>query len=160
MRFHEAVHGVYFDDLDAFRILHNARYLLLFERTIGDFWQHLGWGNILDAQLNPDQYHLVRANHIEYLSPVTGPGRVRCRIGVDRLGKSSLTFGFQILPMDEDLPHAVGTRTLVRVDPTTRASTPWTDTFRSRLRPYLQQADAAPSADAQPTAPAGPAAVG
>ena len=65
MRFHEAVHGVYFDDLDAFRILHNARYLLLFERTIGDFWQHLGWGNILDAQLNPDQYHHVRANHIE-----------------------------------------------------------------------------------------------
>ena len=37
-RFHEQVMGVYFDDLDAFRILHNARYLLLFERTIGSFW--------------------------------------------------------------------------------------------------------------------------
>jgi acyl-CoA thioester hydrolase len=32
LRFHEAIHGVYFDDLDAFQILHNARYLLLFER--------------------------------------------------------------------------------------------------------------------------------
>ncbi len=41
VRFHEQVHGVYFDDLDAFQILHNARYLLLFERTIGSFWQKL-----------------------------------------------------------------------------------------------------------------------
>jgi acyl-CoA thioester hydrolase len=160
MRFHEAVHGVYFDDLDAFRILHNARYLLLFERTIGDFWQHLGWGNILDAQLNPDQYHLVRANHIEYLSPVTGPGRVRCRIGVDRLGKSSLTFGFQILPMDEDLPHAVGTRTLVRVDPHTRAATPWTDGFRARLRPYLRDVEPGAVGVAPEAAPARALAVG
>ena len=38
MRFYEAIHGVYFDDLDALQILHNSRYLLLFERTIGSFW--------------------------------------------------------------------------------------------------------------------------
>ena len=48
MRFHEAKHGVYFDDLDAFHILHNARYLLLFERTIGSFWEHLGFGGPLN----------------------------------------------------------------------------------------------------------------
>ena len=35
MRFHETPHGVYFDDLDAFQILHNARYILYFERTVG-----------------------------------------------------------------------------------------------------------------------------
>ena len=34
MRFHESIHGVYFDDLDALQILHNSRYLVLFERTI------------------------------------------------------------------------------------------------------------------------------
>ena len=50
MRFHENVMGVYFDDLDAYQILHNARYLLLFERTIGSFWRHLGWGAVLDAE--------------------------------------------------------------------------------------------------------------
>jgi acyl-CoA thioester hydrolase len=88
----------------------------------------------------------VRANHIEYLRPVTGPGRVRCRIWVEQLGRSSLTFGFQVLPMDEDLPHAAGTRTLVRVDPNTRGSTPWTDGFRDRLRPYRR--DLEPDGDA------------
>ena len=98
MRFHEAVHGVYFDDLDAFQILHNARYVLLFERTIGSFWRHLGWGGPLDVQSNPDQFHLVRTNHVEYLRPVDGVGQVRVRVWVEKLGRTSLTFGFSCLP--------------------------------------------------------------
>jgi acyl-CoA thioester hydrolase len=145
MRFHEAVHGVYFDDLDAFQILHNARYLLLFERTIGDFWQHLGWGTIMEAQANPDQFHLVRANHIEYLRPVEGVGRIRCRIWIERMGRTSLTFAFQVLPMDEDRAYACGERTVVRVDPSSRRAVPWTETFIQRLRPYRRDLDEAPA---------------
>src|SRR4051812_1492526 len=101
MRFHEANHGVYFDDLDAFQILHNARYVLLVERTIGSFWRHLGWTGIIEAS-DPDQFHLVRTNHIEYLRPVMGMGDVRVRIWVDKLGRTSLTFGFSVLPIDQD----------------------------------------------------------
>ena len=43
MRFHEVVHSIYFDDLDALQILHNSRYVLLIERTIGSFFRHLGF---------------------------------------------------------------------------------------------------------------------
>ena len=42
----------------------------------------------------------------------------------------------RVLPMDHDLDHARGTRTVVRVDPVTFAPTPWTDAFRERLAPY------------------------
>jgi acyl-CoA thioester hydrolase len=136
MRFHESVHGVYFDDLDAFEILHNARYLLLAERTIGSFWKHMGWGGVLDAQKNPDQFHLVRANTLEYVSPVRGVSEVRVRVWVEKLGRTSLTFGVRVLPMDADEDHARGTRTIVRVDPTTFRPVPWTDDFRARLEPY------------------------
>lgn len=136
MRFHEQVHGVYFDDLDAFQILHNARYLLYFERTVGSFWRHLGWGGLLDAQKNPDQFHLVRANHVEYLRAVEGVGEVRVRVWVEKLGTTSLTFGFHLLPLDEDVPYATGTRVIVRVDPQTRRPVPWTDGFRQALEPY------------------------
>ena len=136
MRFHEQVHGVYFDDLDAYQILHNARYLLYFERTVGDFWRHLGWGGLLDAQANPDQFHLVRANYVEYLRPVVGVTEVRARVWVEKLGKTSLTFGFCLLPLDEDLPFATGTRTIVRVDPKTRRPTEWTAAIREKLAPY------------------------
>ncbi|RYG75210.1 hypothetical protein EON77_11440 [bacterium] len=52
--FHEAVQTVYFDDFDAFRILHNSRYLLFVERTIGSFWSRLGWTGIMSVDGNPD----------------------------------------------------------------------------------------------------------
>ncbi len=136
MRFHEAVHGVYFDDLDAFQILHNARYILLFERTIGSFWRHIGWSGPLDGQADPDRYHLVRANNVEYLSPVDGVGQVRIRVWVEKLGRTSLVFGLRCLPMDEDVDHATGTRAIVRVHPKTHRPVPWTDSFRERLSPY------------------------
>jgi acyl-CoA thioester hydrolase len=136
MRFYENVMDVYFDDLDAFQILHNARYLLLFERTIGAFWKHLGWGGVLDAQRNPDQFHMVRANTFEYLRPVRGAGEVRVRVWVERLGRTSLTFGGRILAMDQDLDFARGTRTVVRVDPDTFTPVAWTDAFVERLAPW------------------------
>lgn len=138
VRFHEQVHGVYFDDLDAFQILHNARYLLLFERTIGSFWGYLGWGGTLDVQKNPDQFHLVRANHLEYHRAVVGVSQVRVRVWVEKLGRTSLTFGFALLPMDQDVDYATGTRVVVRVDEKTRTPTPWTEAFRAQLLPWVK----------------------
>jgi acyl-CoA thioester hydrolase len=137
VRFHEAVHGVYFDDLDAFQILHNARYLLLFERTIGSFWRQLGWGSTLDMQKTPDQFHLVRANAIEYLRPVEGVCDVRVRVWIEKLGRTSLVFGFCVLPLDRDVDCASGRRVIVRVDPQTRKPAEWSPQFRAALAPYV-----------------------
>src|SRR5690606_2010962 len=136
MRFFERIHGVYFDDLDAFQILHNARYVVLMERTIGSFWRHLGVSGLLDFNAHPDMCHLVRANHIQYERPVQGIGEVRVRSWVERMGETSITFGFRILPLDQDVDHAKGGRVLVRIDPETRRPVPWTDTLRQQLAPY------------------------
>lgn len=141
MRFHEVVHGVYFDDLDVFRILHNARYLVLFEHAVGSFWRHLGWGGALDFDRNPDQYHFVRANHVEYRRAVSGTGEVRIRVWIDRLGRTSLTFGLRVMPLDEDIDHATGQRVIVRVDPLTHLPTPWSDSFRETVLPYCRAVD-------------------
>jgi acyl-CoA thioester hydrolase len=134
-RFHEEVMGVYFDDLDPFHILHNARYLLLFERTLGAFWMEVFRGGFNESD---DRFHFVRTNQIEYLRPVAGVGRVRVRVWVERLGRTSLTFGFRILPMDQDSDHATGQRTVVRVDPATQRPVPWSDGFRATLAPWLE----------------------
>ncbi len=143
MRFFEAIHGVYFDDLDAMQILHNSRYLLLFERTIGSFWTRtMGWGGVLSSSEDPDRYHLVRTNAIEYLRPVTGLGEVRVRIWIEKLGRTSMTFGFRLLPMDEDRDYARGSRVVVCVDPANRTPVPWSDEFRRRVAPYLEDAGA------------------
>jgi acyl-CoA thioester hydrolase len=139
MRFHEAIHGVYFDDLDALQILHNSRYLLLFERTIGSFWARLGWQGPLGSERNPERFQLVRANHIEYHRPVTATGDIRVRVWIEKLGRTSLTFGFRALPLDEDSDYATGTRVMVCVDPATRRPTPWTDDFRAMLAPFVRE---------------------
>jgi len=138
MRFHDLLHGVYFDDLDAFQILHNARYLLLFEHAIGSFWRTLGLAGELDFNTDSDQHHLVAANHIDYERPVVGTGQVRVRVWVKKLGRSSLTFGLRVMPPDEDVDHATGYRVIVRVDAQTRKSVPWSDEFRTLVADYCE----------------------
>jgi acyl-CoA thioester hydrolase len=139
MRFHETLHGVYFDDLDAFHILHNARYLLLFEHAIGSFWRRSAGPASSTSTTNPDQYHLVRANHLEYKRPVIGTGQVRVRVWVDRLGRSSLSFGLRVMPLDEDVDFATGERVVVRVDPDTKRPVAWTTGFREQIAPYTRE---------------------
>ena len=157
MRFHELVHGIYFDDLDALQILHNSRYLLLIERTIGSFFRHLGWTGMRDVHKHPDQFHLIRANHIEYHRPVTSVGDVRVRVWVERLGTSSLTFGFKVLPLDEDREYAscrdppapargwIPTAGVPPPGPRRSAST-WPPTAAGPTRPCDRHAAAAASA--------------
>lgn len=136
-RFHEQIMGIYFDDLDPYRILHNARYFLLFERTMGSFWEGLQLGGL---NVDADLFHLVRANQIEYLLPVKGTGKVRVRVWVEKMGRTSLTFGFKMMPIGADIDYAVGSRTVVRVDSETYEPSPWSDTFRALLAPYLEEA--------------------
>ena len=136
MRFYEKVVGVYFDDLDPFYILHNARYVLLFERTLGAFWLDVGFGALQDSD-RPDRFHLVRHNEVEYLQPVRGVGKVRIRLWVHHIGRTSLTFSFRMLPIDRDVDYARGRRTVVRVDDSTLKPTPWTEDFRRAMEQWL-----------------------
>ena len=138
MRFFEQTLGVYFDDLDPFHILHNARYVLLFERTLGAFWMDLGLGAFQDSD-RPEQFHLVARNEIDYLTPVRGVGKVRVRVWVERIGRTSLTFAFRVLPLDRDVEHARGRRSIVHVDPDTLRPEPWSDEVRALLAPWTEK---------------------
>jgi acyl-CoA thioester hydrolase len=135
VRFFEEQFGIYFDDLDPFHILHNARYLLLFERAIGAFWAELGLGAFQD-QSRPEQFHLVVRNEVDYLKPVRGVGRVRVRVWIERIGDKSLTFACRMMPLDQDVEHARARRTIVHVDSETLTSRPWAEAFRARLAPW------------------------
>lgn len=136
MRFHESTFPVYFDDLDLFGILHNARYLLFMERALGEFWKKLGWSGF--DPINPDQVHLVRRNEIDYLRPLVGVGALRVRLRIEKLGTTSCVIGYTMMPVDRDEPCATGRRVIVCVDPVTRQPSPWTAAFRERVGPYLE----------------------
>jgi acyl-CoA thioester hydrolase len=141
MRHHEVVFDVFFDDLDMFGVLHNARYLLFMERCVGDFWKRLGFGGFTNPD-SPDRFHLVRLNKVEYLAPHIGIGELRVRLVVEKIGDSSLVFGFHIMPMDEDRALAIGKRVVVCIDSETRQKRSWSDDFRLRLGPYVNNASA------------------
>jgi len=135
-RFFEQKMGIYFDDLDPFSILHNARYLLYFERTLGAFWMHIGWGAFQESD-RPEQFHLVRHNEVDYLSPVRGVCEVRVRVWVEKIGTSSLTFGFRMMPLDQDVDHARGRRTVVHVDEKSLEPRAWAEDFKVVMREWL-----------------------
>ena len=61
------------------------------------------------------------------------------RVWVEKLGRTSLCFGFAVLPMDEDVDFATGTRVVVRVDEKTRRPTGWTESFRAQLLPWVKR---------------------
>ena len=142
--FHEAVQTVYFDDFDAFRILHNSRYLLFVERTIGSFWSRLGWTGVMSVDGNPDAFHVVRANHIEYHVPVDHMGDIRVRVWIQHLGASSVVFGFSVISLDGTVTFASGNRVLVCIDPETRKKQAWSETFRAAVGPFVTPSEGSP----------------
>ena len=145
MRFHETVHGVWFDDLDAFQILHNVRYLLILERTVGAPWQARGRGPPSTPSSAPRTTWTSTTSCARTTSTTTrlSAGSARSdAVSGERMGRTSLTFGFAVLPMDEDRPYATGQRVLVRVDPEARTPVPWTDAFRAAMAPYQRDPDA------------------
>ena len=89
-----------------------------------------------EAAINAIRDAGVARNEIDYKRPIVGMGQVRARICIEKLGRTSLTFGFRLLPLDEDNEYARGKRVVVRVDPKSKRPTPWTDEFRAAIAPY------------------------
>lgn len=121
-----------FDMLDMLGVLHNARYLLLFERARFELWESSGL-EIGSPSLDWP-YYVVR-NEINYRAPITRIQEVTVTLRVAELGRSSVTLAHQVMQDDGTLA-ADGQTTLVRVDPTTGRSTPWSESFRALLAAY------------------------
>lgn len=123
---------IYFDMLDMLGVLHNSRYLLLFERARFDFWQANGLS--IGSPGLDWPYYVVR-NEINYRAPITRLQEVTVTLRVAELGRSSVTLAHEVFQDDGSLA-AEGNTTLVRVDPETGRSTPWSEGFRALLAAY------------------------
>ncbi|WP_216590021.1 acyl-CoA thioesterase [Streptomyces brasiliscabiei] len=125
---------VHFDELDALGMLHNARYPLLAERAWLQLWQERG-----DWQTSGDASAVVKELRITYEEPVHRPGPYAVHLWLERLGTTSLTYGFRLCAADGGVTYAHGTRTVIRLAPGTLRPTSWSDQFRtvghSLLRP-------------------------
>jgi acyl-CoA thioester hydrolase len=128
---------VHFDDLDAFGILHNSRYGVLAERAWAAFWQQHGLAYSADWQLLDDGFHVVKELRISFEAPVDRAGPYGMHLWVERLGRTSMTYGFRLCSADGQRTYARGSRTLVRLDRETMRPTEWSGEGREiadRLR--------------------------
>src|SRR5690349_20616340 len=88
---------VHFDMLDLLGMLHNAAYLLLFERARTDFWRAHRLSKDLEGFDWP--YYEAR-NEIDYRAPITTEQDVTVTVWVGGLGRSSVTFAHEITTED------------------------------------------------------------
>ena len=93
---------------------------------LGRRWER----NVAD---NPDQFHVVKAQRIEYLVPFLGTGELRVEMWVEKLGRTSCGLGFLFTSPDAGVVYARGARTIVKLDPETLRPAPWTDRFREAI---------------------------
>ena len=122
---------VHFDELDPMQMLHNSRFAAHVERAIISWYHSLGKTWRRDPADNPDQFHVVRDLHIEYLTPFIGPGRMRIDVWLERLGNTSCVYGFTCSNEQGTVGYARGERTIVKLDPASHRPSPWSEQFRA-----------------------------
>jgi acyl-CoA thioester hydrolase len=120
--------------LDLLGVLHNAAYLLLFERARTDFWQAHGAGYSAETL---DWPYLVVRNEINYRAPIRSDQTVDVTVSVAKLGNSSITFAHEVFAKDGELA-AEGQTVIVRIDAQTSRPTAWSDRFRGLVGPYVR----------------------
>lgn len=128
---------IQFDELDALGVLHHARYVFLVERATIAFYFSCGRPWAEDPRDNPDQVHVVRELGIEYLTPFRGMEEMRVGLWVERMGRTSCTYGFECTDPGRGTVYARGRRAIVKLDPETGRPAPWTDSFRIDHEPLL-----------------------
>ncbi len=116
---------VHFDDLDAMGIVHNARYAVFLERALGVWWSAHGFSLADGRPTNPDVFHAVAEYSISYRAPVRGTGEIGVHFWVDKMGESSVVYGFRVLSADGATVHAEGRRVNIKLDPATLRPAPW-----------------------------------
>ncbi len=129
---------VFFDDLDAMGLLHNAAYVVLIERATSAFFEAHGWRWETNPARNPDQHYAVREQAVHYLEPIVGPASVVVELWVADLGRTSATFGFEIRSPDGIRTHARAKRVHVKLDPVGLRPAPWTARMRHELAGLLR----------------------
>ncbi|MDF5757559.1 thioesterase family protein [Spongiactinospora sp. TRM90649] len=125
---------IHFDDLDAMGVVHNARYVLLLERALAAYWSERGWPFDPALPHFTDIFFVVREFTITYHVPLSTVGTAGVHFWIERIGTSSVVYGFRVLSADHSVVHAEGRRVQVKLDPATLRPAPMAGRLREALR--------------------------
>ena len=122
---------IHFEDLDAMGVVHSGRYVNVFERALAAYWGRAGWSYDPSHPRFAEMLFVVREFTITYHVPISRAGTIRVQLWLERLGTTSLAYGFRVVSGDETVVHAEGRRVQVRLDPATLRPAPITAELRT-----------------------------
>ena len=129
-------------EVDMQKIVFNGHYLTYIDTAIAEYWREIGLPyphGYVDRYKN-DVY--LRKATVEYLGSARYDDQLDICSRVARLGRSSMTFLFEIYREAEERPLVTAELVYVNADPASMKAAPLPDDVRSRVLRYERLAPA------------------
>lgn len=123
-------------EVDMQKIVFNGHYLTYIDTAIAEYWREIGLAypdGYVERYAN-DVY--LRKATVEYLGSARYDDILEIGCRVARLGRSSMTFAFEIYREGEDLPLVSAELVYVNAEPATMKAAPLPEEVRGRILRY------------------------
>jgi acyl-CoA thioester hydrolase len=125
-RFHDTKR-VRYAEIDAQAVVFNSRYLEYFDIGITEYWRAVGVYDRWTALESPE-FHVARAE-VDYKAPILLDEEIDICVRCSRVGRSSMTFLFELHGAGRDDLRATGLEVSVHVEEARGATAPVPDEF-------------------------------
>jgi len=125
------------------KIVFNGHYLTYIDTAVAEYWREIG---LPYPQGYVERYGsdlFLRKATLEYLGPARYDEVLEIYSRVCKLGRSSMTFNFEIHREAQAGPRVTAEMVYVNADPSTMKAAPLPDDVRSRVLAYERVAPAA-----------------
>jgi YbgC/YbaW family acyl-CoA thioester hydrolase len=123
-------------EVDMQKIVFNAHYLTYIDTAVAEYWRAIGFPYPEGYVERHGADVFLRKATVEYLGPARYEDELAVYCRVAKLGRSSMTFHFEILRAGEDDPLVTAELVYVNADPVARKSAPLPEELRERVRRY------------------------
>jgi len=114
-------------------IAHNSMHLVYFGVGMNEYFRGLGFDRFAADAENGTAMHVVQAT-VSYKAPILLDEEIDIACRVAKLGRSSLTFVYEVFRAGSDLVLASGDQVWVNTHRASHSSTAWPEAFRTVLR--------------------------
>ena len=124
---------VRFNEVDRQGIVHNSVPLIYFGVAMNEYHRQLPYDRVSADAATGTGIHVVQAN-VSYKAPMRLDEQVDVGARVTRLGRTSITFSFEIYGADAAEVLCAGEQVWVNTDARTRQAVPWPEDLRQLVR--------------------------
>jgi YbgC/YbaW family acyl-CoA thioester hydrolase len=123
-------------EVDMQKIVFNGHYLTYIDTAVAEYWREIGlpYPQGYVERYGNDVY--LRKASVEYLGSARYDDLLVVGCRVARLGRSSMSFAFEIYREAEDAPLVTAELVYVNADPTTMKAMPLPEELRTKITNY------------------------